>query len=163
VSLEVASMLKYGCNAFHAMKIAFANEIGGLAAMIGCDGSEVMKLMVRDKQLNISAEYLRPGFAFGGPCLPKDLRALTALANRHERTLPLLAAIMPSNRFQIEEAVETMLSGKARRLAWIGLSFKLGSDDMRESPYVELVRRLLDYGFDIRIYDCDVDPQRVVE
>lgn len=162
VSLETASMLKYCCNAFHALKIAFANEIDTLAALIGADGQQVMGLMVQDKVLNISPAYLRPGFGFGGSCLPKDLKALEALAREHHQPLPLLSSILPSNRQRIEQALELILSRPARRLGFIGLSFKKGSDDLRDSPYVELVERLLGKGFEVRIYDSDLDPQRLV-
>lgn len=162
VNLETASMLKYACNAFHALKIAFANEIDTLATLIGADGREVMNLLVQDKVLNISRAYLRPGFAFGGSCLPKDLRALEALARENHQPLPLLSSVLPSNRQRIEQALETILSGPARRLALIGLSFKKGSDDLRDSPYVELAERLLGKGFEIRIYDPDLDPSGLV-
>jgi GDP-mannose 6-dehydrogenase len=162
VSLETASMLKYTCNAFHALKIAFANEIDTLAAIIGADGPDVMKLMVQDKVLNISPAYLRPGFAFGGSCLPKDLRALEALARENHQPLPLLSAVLPSNRQRLEQAFETLVSRPARRLGFIGLSFKHGSDDLRDSPYVELAERLLGKGFELRIYDSDLEPQRLV-
>jgi GDP-mannose 6-dehydrogenase len=162
VSLETASMLKYTCNAFHALKIAFANEIDTLAAMIGADGRDVMNLMVQDTILNISPAYLRPGFAFGGSCLPKDLRALEALARENHQPLPLLSSVLPSTRQRMEQALETILSRPARRLGFIGLSFKMGSDDLRDSPYVELVERLLGKGFEIAIYDSDLDPKRLV-
>jgi GDP-mannose 6-dehydrogenase len=162
VSLETASMLKYSCNAFHAVKIAFANEIDTLAALIGAEGQEVMKLMVQDKTLNISPAYLRPGFAFGGSCLPKDLRALEALARENHQPLPLLSSVLPSNRQRIEQALESILSRPARRLGFIGLSFKKGSDDLRDSPYVELAERLLGKGFEVKIYDSDLDPTRLV-
>ncbi len=162
VSLETASMLKYTCNAFHALKIAFANEIDTLAALVGASGAEVMNLMVQDKVLNISPAYLRPGFAFGGSCLPKDLRALEALARENHQPLPVLSAVLPSNRRRIDQAIEAILSRPARRLGIIGLTFKTGSDDLRESPYVELAERLLGKGFTVKIYDSDLDPKRLV-
>jgi len=162
VSLETASMLKYSCNAFHALKIAFANEIDTLSAMIGADGHEVMNLLVQDTILNISPAYLRPGFAFGGSCLPKDVRALEALARENHQPLPLLSSVLPSNRQRLEQALGTILSRPARRLGFIGLSFKTGSDDLRDSPYVELAECLLGKGFEIKIYDSDLDPKRLV-
>ncbi len=162
VGLETASMLKYSCNAFHALKIAFANEIDTLASLIGADGKEVMNLLIQDKVLNISPAYLRPGFAFGGSCLPKDLRALEALARANHQPVPLLSSVLPSNAQRIDQAFQLLLSGQARRLAFIGLSFKKGSDDLRESPYVELAERLLGKGFDLQIYDSDLDPERLV-
>lgn len=162
VSFETASMLKYCCNAFHALKIAFANEIDTLASLIGANGQEVMHLMVQDKVLNISPAYLRPGFAFGGSCLPKDLRALEALAQENHQPLPLLASVLPSNRLRVEQALETFLAQPARRYGFIGLTFKKGSDDLRDSPYVELAERLIGKGFDVKIYDPDLDPKRLV-
>ena len=155
-------MLKYACNAFHALKISFANEIDTLASMIGADGHDVMSLLTKDKVLNISAAYLRPGFAFGGSCLPKELRALEALARQHHEPLPLLSAVLTSNRRRVEQALEVILSQPQQRLAFIGLSFKLGTDDLRESPFVELAERLLGKGYEIRIYDPDFDTMRLV-
>jgi GDP-mannose 6-dehydrogenase len=162
VSLETASIFKYSCNAFHALKIAFANEIDTLASLIGADGREVMRLLTEDKILNISPAYLRPGFAFGGSCLPKDLRAMEALARQHHEPLTLLSAVLPSNRRRIDQAVEAILAGPGRSVAFIGLSFKTGSDDLRESAYVEVAERLLGKGFEIKIYDPDLDPHRLV-
>lgn len=162
VSLETASMVKYACNAFHALKISFANEIDTLASLIGADGREVMSLVTKDKILNISAAYLRPGFAFGGSCLPKDLRALEALGREHHEPLNLLSSILPSNRRRVEQALETIIENPGRRLAFIGLSFKAGSDDLRESPFVQVAERLLGKGFEIKIYDPDLDPHRLV-
>ncbi len=162
VSLETASIFKYSCNAFHALKIAFANEIDTLASLIGADGRQVMKLLTEDKILNISPVYLRPGFAFGGSCLPKDLRALEALAREHHEPLALLSSVLPSNRRRIEQAIETILANSGRRLGFIGLSFKIGSDDLRESAHVEVAERLLGKGFEIKIYDPDLDPHRLV-
>ena len=159
-TLETASLLKYGCNAFHALKMAFANEIDALAAMVGADGKEVMRLLAQDKILNISPAYLRPGAAFGGSCLPKDVRALEALAGENHQALPLISAILPSNRRRLELALETISTGTARRLGFVGLSFKVGSDDLRESPYVELAERLIGRGFTIKVFDPDLDPKR---
>jgi GDP-mannose 6-dehydrogenase len=162
VSLETASVLKYACNAFHTIKVAFANEIDTVAALVGANGSEVMQLLTKDKVLNISPAYLRPGFAFGGSCLPKDVRALQALGGEHGEPLHLLSGVLASNQRRIEQALEVIAAGPARRLAMVGLTFKLGSDDLRESPYVELAERLVDQGFDLRIYDPDLQPERLL-
>ncbi|MGO8676683.1 MAG: nucleotide sugar dehydrogenase [Limisphaerales bacterium] len=162
MSLETASVLKYACNAFHALKIGFANEIDTLATLIGADGREVMNLLTKDRVLNISPAYLRPGFAFGGSCLTKDLRALEALAREHHEPLPLLSSVLLSNRRRVEQALDVILSRPERRLAFIGLSFKVGTDDLRESPFVELAERLLGKGFEIRIYDPDCEAARLV-
>jgi GDP-mannose 6-dehydrogenase len=161
-TLETASMLKYSCNAFHALKMAFANEIDSLAAALGADGREVLNLLMQDRVLNISTAYLRPGFAFGGSCLPKDLRALEALGHEKHESLPLLSAILPSNRRRLEKALEIIAATPFRRLCFIGLSFKVGSDDLRESPYVELAERLIGKGFSIKVFDPDLDPVRFV-
>ena len=162
VSLETASIVKYACNAFHATKISFANEIDTVASLIGADGQAVMKVVKEDRVLNISPAYLRPGFAFGGSCLPKDLRALEALGRESHEPLPLLSSALPSNRRRLDQALETILAQPGRQLAVIGLSFKKGSDDLRESPYVELAERLLGKGFEIKIFDPDLDPKRLV-
>jgi GDP-mannose 6-dehydrogenase len=162
VSLETASMLKYACNAFHALKISFANEIDTLASLIKADGQEVMSLLTKDRTLNASPAYLKPGFAFGGSCLPKDLRALEALAREHHEPVHLLSSVLPSNRHRVEKALEFILSHPGRRLGFIGLSFKSGSDDLRESPYLELAERLLGKGFELKIYDPDLDTHRLV-
>lgn len=161
-TLETASMLKYSCNAFHALKMAFANEIDTLAAAFGASGREILNLLMQDKVLNISPAYLRPGFAFGGSCLPKDLRALEAFGFENHEALPLLSAVLPSNRRRLEKALEIILSGPARRLAFVGLSFKLGSDDLRESPYVELAERLIGKGRDVKVFDPDIDLRRLL-
>jgi GDP-mannose 6-dehydrogenase len=162
VSLETASLLKYACNAFHATKIAFANEMDTLASTLGADGAEVMQLLRMDKVLNISDAYLRPGFAFGGSCLTKDLRALDAVARGQHESLPLVSSILPSNRRRLELALERIVASPARRLTFVGLSFKMGSDDLRESPYLELAERLLTQGFSIKIFDPDLNPKQLI-
>jgi GDP-mannose 6-dehydrogenase len=162
VSLETASVVKYACNAFHALKISFANEMASFSSVVGADPLEVMRLVRQDKVLNISPAYLKPGFAFGGSCLPKDLRALTAVASAEHEPLPLLSSILPSNQRRIEQVLETIVAAGPRRLAMLGLSFKLGSDDMRESPYVELAERLIGKGFELRIFDPDIEPERLL-
>ena len=153
VSLRTAEMIKYGCNAFHALKIAFANELGSLAASIETDPGEVLETLCEDKKLNISATYLKPGFAFGGSCLPKDLRALIFRANRLDLDLPLLESVLPSNQSHLQRAVESVLNLQGRRLGVIGLAFKENTDDLRESPVVSLLEQLIGKGRDLRVFD----------
>jgi GDP-mannose 6-dehydrogenase len=162
LDLESALLVKYACNAYHALKIAFANEVATVAELSGADALLVMDLVGQDKLLNLSPAYLRPGFAFGGSCLPKDLRALTAWGRSVHEPLPLLAGVLASNQRRIEQALERIVAASGRAVAVFGLSFKAGSDDLRESPYVELVERLLGKGFAVRIYDPDVDPSKMV-
>jgi GDP-mannose 6-dehydrogenase len=161
VSLRSAEMIKYVSNAFHALKAGFANEIGTLARQMGIEADEVMNVFLSDAKLNISPAYLRPGFAIGGSCLPKDLRALVYQAKQMDLELPLLNAIAPSNDAQIERAVETILATGKRKIAFLGLSFKPGTDDLRESPFLELVKRLIGDGCNIRIYDPNVSRSRI--
>lgn len=153
VSLRTAEMIKYACNAFHAVKIAFANEIGSLAARLGVDAYEVMATLCRDEKLNISPAYLRPGFAFGGSCLPKDLRALTYRASRLDVDVPLLSAALPSNIAHLNRSIQHVLRQPGERLGVIGLAFKEDTDDVRESPVVTLLEFLIGKGRDVRIYD----------
>ncbi|MGE3296602.1 MAG: nucleotide sugar dehydrogenase [Porticoccaceae bacterium] len=160
-SIEVAEMVKYTCNVWHAVKITFANEIGNIAKACGVDGREVMDVICQDNKLNLSAYYMRPGFAFGGSCLPKDVRALTYRATSLDVEHHMLAAIMRSNKAQVEKAVDLVaLSGK-RRIGMLGLSFKAGTDDLRESPLVEMAETLLGKGYQLSIYDRNVDYARV--
>lgn len=151
-----AEMVKYVCNAFHALKVAFANEIGTLCSALDVDPAKVTEIFVSDEKLNISKAYLKPGFAFGGSCLPKDLRALTYSAKEHDLRVPLLESIMPSNVEHIERAVDTILSTEKKKIGILGLSFKPGTDDLRESPMVHLVKRLLGEGCEVRIWDPNV-------
>jgi GDP-mannose 6-dehydrogenase len=161
-TVEAAEMVKYADNAWHALKIAFSNEIGNVCKAAGIDSYEVMRIFCHDTKLNISAAYLRPGFAFGGSCLPKDLRALTYLGRRLDLDLPVLGSVMPSNRIQVEHALHRIVAMGRRRVSVLGFSFKPGTDDLRESPLVELVERLLGKGFDIRLYDRNVNLARLI-
>jgi GDP-mannose 6-dehydrogenase len=161
-SVAVAEMLKYACNAFHAVKITFANEIGRLGRASGVDGREVMALLCRDRQLNVSAAYLKPGFAFGGSCLPKDLRALTYLGKSGDVTTPMLGAVLGSNRAHIDLAFDHIQACKSRRVGLAGLSFKPGTDDLRESPLVALAERLIGKGYELRILDPQVSLSHLI-
>ena len=156
VSIRTAEMVKYIDNAFHATKIAFANEAATFARAFGVDGREAMRLMVADQRLNISPAYLRPGYAFGGSCLPKDLRALTDRARKSDLDLPLFSAALASNAAHFERGVRLVEEAGARDVALLGLSFKSGTDDLRESPAVALAERLIGRGYRLAIYDPDV-------
>lgn len=153
VSLRTAEMIKYCCNAFHAVKIAFANEVGSLAAEVGVSAPEVMETLCRDDRLNISAAYLKPGFAFGGSCLPKDLRALTYRATRLDLDLPLLFSVLPSNQRHLERGINQVLDSPAARIGVFGLAFKEDTDDLRESPCVAAIEQWIGKGREVRIYD----------
>jgi GDP-mannose 6-dehydrogenase len=160
-SIGTAEMVKYACNAFHALKVAFANEIGRLAQPLSVDAVEVMQLLCRDTRLNISPAYLRPGFAFGGSCLPKDLKALLHMAKSRDVNLPLLSSLLPSNRVHVDHALDMVLGDGRRRVALLGLSFKTGTDDLRESPLVTMAERLIGKGLQLRIYDPAVNLARL--
>lgn len=153
VSLRTAEMIKYCCNAFHALKISFANEIGALASRLCVSPYEVMETLCRDERLNISAAYLKPGFAFGGSCLPKDLRALIYRATRMDLKLPLLESILPSNHSHLERAVDRVLDLPYPRIGVFGLAFKENTDDLRESPVVAAIEQWVGKGKEVRIYD----------
>lgn len=155
-SLSVAEMVKYVSNAYHALKVSFANEVGTICKQLGVDTESVMEIFTSDTKLNISDAYLMPGFAFGGSCLPKDLRALGYRAKEVDLRLPLLEAILPSNREHLERAVEMILRTGKRKIGLLGLSFKSGTDDLRESPQVQLAKRLLGEGCQVRIWDRNV-------
>ncbi len=157
-----AEMLKMCCNTFHALKITFANEVGRISQGIGVDSREVMKLLCMDKQLNISAAYMKPGFAFGGSCLPKDVRGLTALGRLNHVNTPMLEALMPSNRIHVEHAIDMVLQSKKRKVGMVGLSFKSGTDDLRESPLVTIAEAFIGKGLELEIYDPEVNVARLV-
>jgi GDP-mannose 6-dehydrogenase len=160
-SIRCAEMAKYVSNAFHALKITFANEIGDFCEAFEVDASEVMRVFLLDRKLNISEAYLRPGFAFGGSCLPKDLRALAYAARSADLTLPVLSQILPSNDRQIQQGVSRVLATRRRRIGVLGLAFKPGTDDLRESPMVLLVETLIGKGCDVRILDRGVSIARL--
>jgi len=159
--IEVAELIKYTCNVLHAAKVSFANEIGNVAKAVGVDGREVMDVVCQDKVLNISSYYMRPGFAFGGSCLPKDVRALNYKASQLDVALPFISSIMDSNANQVQNAIGMVVNSGCRKVAMLGLSFKAGTDDLRESPLVELAEQLLGKGFELSIYDRNVEYARV--
>ncbi|MRK22038.1 nucleotide sugar dehydrogenase [Pseudomonas sp. JG-B] len=160
-SIDVAELIKYTCNVWHATKVAFANEIGNIAKAVGVDGREVMDVICLDQRLNLSRYYMRPGFAFGGSCLPKDVRALAYRAAQLDVESPLISALMHSNDVQVRHAFDLIAAHDKRKVALLGLSFKAGTDDLRESPLVELAEMLIGKGFDLRIYDSNVEYARV--
>ena len=160
-TVTTAEVVKYMSNAFHALKVCFANEIGDVCAALGADAQDAMRIFLMDRKLNVSEAYLRPGFAFGGSCLPKDLRALVYAARTADVPVPLLAAILPSNEGQVRRAVDAVLATRKRRIGVVGLAFKAGTDDLRESPMVTLVETLIGKGCDVRILDPSVAVARL--
>jgi GDP-mannose 6-dehydrogenase len=154
--IETAEMVKYVDNSWHALKIGFANEIGNLSKSFGIDAHAVMDIFCQDRKLNISPAYLLPGFAFGGSCLPKDLRALSYQAKMHDLQLPILTSILPSNDMQISRGVQLIMEKEHTRVGILGFSFKAGTDDLRESPMIEVIERLIGKGYDLRLYDKNV-------
>jgi GDP-mannose 6-dehydrogenase len=156
VQPDEASMVKYASNMFHAIKVAFGNEVGALCQSLGVDGQTVMGIFCEDRELNISPRYLRPGFGFGGSCLPKDLRAMAYLGKERDLSLPLVSSVLTSNDAHIQRVVDMVLDMGKPRVALLGLSFKIGSDDLRESPFVRLAEALIGKGVPLRIYDPDV-------
>jgi GDP-mannose 6-dehydrogenase len=160
--LETAEMVKYTDNCWHALKIGFANEIGNLCKSFTIDAREVMEIFCQDKKLNISSAYLRPGFAFGGSCLPKDLRALTYQAKMCDLELPIIGSILPSNETQIARGLQLIIEKGHNRVGILGFSFKAGTDDLRESPMIEVIERLIGKGYDLRIFDKNVSMAKLV-
>ena len=162
VEVGTAEALKYACNAFHATKVSFANEMARVFRLYGVDAREVMEIFCEDTKLNLSPTYLRPGFAFGGSCLPKDLRSLQHLARMSGVDVPLLAGTTLTNELVVRDVVERVIASQHRRVCILGLSFKMDTDDLRESPNVELAERLIGKGFDVRIYDPIINPERLI-
>ena len=160
--IPTAEMLKYVNNSFHALKVAFANEVGRICKREGIDSHEVMRIMCKDTKLNLSPYYLSPGFAFGGSCLPKDLRAITARSHQHRLELPVLQNIVRSNDVHVEEAIHLIERLKHRRLGFLGLSFKAGTDDLRESPILRVIGTLVGKGYGVLLHDPNIDMERVL-
>ena len=161
-SIRVAEMMKYTSNAWHAVKVVFANEIGNLCKRVGVDSHEVMDIFCKDEKLNLSPYYLKPGFAFGGSCLPKDVRALQYRAKEVDLEMPMINAVLGSNRLQVQHALDQIVETGRKRIGLFGFSFKAGTDDLRESPMVILAEALLGKGFELCIYDRNVSLARLV-
>ena len=160
--VETAEMVKYVDNCWHALKVGFANEVGNICKEIGADGHKVLDIFCQDTKLNISPYYMKPGFAFGGSCLPKDVRALTYKARNQDLDLPILNSILPSNALQTVRGMQMIMSKGSKKIGVLGFSFKAGTDDLRESPMVEVIERLLGKGYEIKIYDRNVNLAKLV-
>ncbi|ARU56171.1 GDP-mannose 6-dehydrogenase [Oleiphilus messinensis] len=160
--IATAETMKYFCNIFHALKISFANEVARLCESFDVDGRAVMELLCKDKQLNISTAYMRPGFAFGGSCLPKDLRAMSHIAKLNDVDIPMLKGVLPSNRVHLDHSFNKVLETGKRKVGFVGLSFKSGTDDLRESPLVDLAEKLIGKGVELSIYDPEVNVSKLI-